>query len=159
MLHIRYGKPLMVAAFLLMLGGCATSGEKPYASVGEKNFHIHSVVDHTDDLRAYLYVYDVDASCKRNYLGYIDLPQDTQRLDYGLPLDKHLVVEAEFVMVGGDGVVRDDSDFDLHTAAGRQFYVDIHFKNRIYKVGMAERRGRGWIPVNSPAPGACGSKP
>ena len=127
-------------AALLALGGCAHV-DKAYEGTSDKNFHIHADVDNSDANRAFVYVYDIDAACKRTYLGAIELEEDKHDADYGLPVGKKLVVEIEFVMAGGHTVVRDSNQYPLQTRAGQEYFADVRYKSRMHKSSMAEGRG------------------
>lgn len=144
-----------VLAVLLALGGCAHV-DKVYESTSDKNFHIHADVDNNDEHRAYVYVYDIDAACKRTYLGAIELLEDQKNVDYGLPSGKNLIVTVEFVMAGGGTVVRDATDYQVQTRPGQEFYADVRYKSRMFKAKMAEGHGSIRHTLERAPRGGCG---
>jgi hypothetical protein len=140
MMKLRKLSLPLLAAALLALGGCGHV-DKAYKGSDDKNFHIHAIVENSDSNRVFIYVYDINAECKRDYLGAIELEEDKQDVDYGLPQGKHLVLEIEFVMAGGGGVVRNGSQYAVQTTGGQNYYADVRYKNRMYKASLAEGRG------------------
>lgn len=146
---------LLLAAFLLTLAGCSHV-DKAYEGTSDKNFHIHAVVDNDDGHRVFIYVYDINAECKRDYLGAIELEENKQDVEYGLPQGKHLVLEIEFVMAGGGGVVRNGSQYAVQTTGGQQYYADVRYKNRMYKASLAEARGGSRHTLEPASRKGCG---
>lgn len=148
-------RQMPVLAALLALGGCAHV-DKVYESTPDKNFHIRADVDNDDGHRAYVYVYDIDAACKRTYLGAIELMEDQKSVDYGLPQGKRLIVTVEFVMAGGGTVVRDATDYQVQTRPGQEFYADVRYKSRMFKAKMAEGHGSARRTLERAPHGGCG---
>ncbi|HEY5993586.1 MAG TPA: hypothetical protein VIU46_03200 [Gallionellaceae bacterium] len=145
----------LLAAALLALGGCAHV-DKAYESTTDKNFHIHADVDNSDSNRAFIYVYDINAECKRDYLGAIELEENQHDVEYGLPVGKKLVLEIEFVMAGGNTVVRDSRQYPLQTRSGQDYYADVRYKSRMFKASMAEGRGANRHALEHATHKGCG---
>jgi hypothetical protein len=125
---------LIVMAAVLALGGCATSGEKEYTSAGKNNLHIRASVEDARGRATFMYIYELDEKCERNYLGYIRLEQDKPTLDYGLPEGKPLLVTAEFVLDRS----RNATEYLIQPKAGQEFFADVRFQGSIYKFTLAE---------------------
>ena len=149
--HLRN---LMFAAAALVLGGCASNGEKEYTSKGSNNFHIQSAVDKSSGRATFLYIYDVNDKCEKNYLGYIQLEPDKDALDYNLPEGKLMVVTAEFVL----GYARNSTEYLIQTQPGQNYYADVRFKGSMYKFTLYEGRGGAKKVVANVPRGGCAFK-
>lgn len=127
----------LLCAASLMLGGCASSGEKEYENKGRNNFHIQSSVEEARGRATFLYIYDVNDKCEKEYLGYIRLKPDTAKLEYSLPESKLLLVKAEFVL----DYARNASEYLVQTRSGQDYYADVRFKGSMFKFVLAEGHG------------------
>jgi hypothetical protein len=147
-------KLMLVAAAAFALGGCASSGEKEYAGTGKNNLHIQSSVEVARGRAAFLYIYELDAKCERNYLGYIRLEQDKPALEYALQTGKPMVITAEFVLGGS----RNSVEYLIQPQPGQDYYADVRFKDRMYKFNLAESHGSARRAVNNAPHGGCAMK-
>ncbi len=152
---MSYLRNLMLASLAaLALAGCASDGEKAYTSNGKNNFHIQSNVESARGRATFLYIYDVNGNCEKNYLGYIRLEPDKNALDYNLPEGKLLVVTAEFVL----DYARNSTEYLIQTQPGQNYYADVRFKGSMYKFTMAEGRGGAKRAVANVPRGGCAFK-
>ncbi len=152
MTHLR--NLMFAASAALALAGCAGDGEKAYESKGRNNFHIQSSVEEARGRASFLYIYDVNDKCEKNYLGYIRLEQDKNSQEYNLPENKLLVVTAEFVL----DYARNSTEYLLQTRAGQDYYADVRFKGSMYKFILAEGRGGARHVVTNAPRGGCAFK-
>ncbi len=145
-------KLMLAASAALALAGCA--GEQAYESKGRNNFHIQSSVEEARGRATFLYIYDVNDKCEKNYLGYIRLEQDKNSLEYNLPDNKLLVVTAEFVL----DYARNSTEYLLQTHTGQDYYADVRFKGSMYKFILAEGHGGTRRVVTNAPRGGCAFK-
>lgn len=142
---------LFAATAALALAGCASNGEKEYTSQGKTNFHVQSAVETARGRATFLYIYDVNDKCEKNYLGYIRMEPDKNALDYTLPEGKLLVVTAEFVL----DYARNSTEYLIQTQPGQNYYADVRFKGSMYKFTLYEGRGGAKKVVANVPRGGC----
>lgn len=128
---------MRLAALLLLLAGCA-SGVKPYADGGEGNLSIRT----SSSARASLDVHSVDAQCRAQYLGSVDL--DKPAVAVGVPAGRLSYLEFGFA---GSGFFSRRTHTSrgtlLEPKPGARYEVDVTYRDDIYGVVLREKPARG----------------
>ena len=139
-------QPNTILCFLMILTfvGCATT-VKAYRSTEEKNLKIESkwIANSFPNVYvSYLYVYEVDAHCQANYLGYVRL--DKPLIEVGLPTRKLLQLTVEFVTTErfSGSSTRISYSYLLRTKPADAYTADIQNQEKIYKFTLLERPGK-----------------
>jgi hypothetical protein len=128
---------LLLAASLL--AGC--SGLKPYPDAAAKNLLIRTETSSGSMLskvRAVVHVHEVDASCRTQYQGTVQLAEST--VEIGLPVDRVSLVAFVFNTTasfgGSSGSIR--VEHLLKPRAGYAYQAKLSYVDAIYDVVVRE---------------------
>lgn len=132
---------------LAQLAGCAGSGRKPYADESAvKNLSVRTATSTGSaftSVRAALDVYGVDAQCRPQYLGTVELGQPSVAV--GIPGDRWSYLVFDFMSSGFLGGTRSSISREtlLKPRAGHHYEIDASYRDDIYDVVLRERSPRG----------------
>jgi hypothetical protein len=134
-----------LVALTATLAACATP-DKVYESTAEKNLRIRAKTAGNSfaTVRAtFLYVYEVMADCKLDYLGHVVV--NTPTLEVGLPTGKPLMLAAEFARGGRfqHSGLRNQYSYLLQPRSGYQYAAEIIHDEQFHKFALAEGRRGG----------------
>lgn len=134
-----------LVALTAAVAACATP-DKVYESTAEKNLRITAKTAGGSfaTVRAtFLYVYEVTADCKHDYLGHVVV--DTPTLEVGLPTGKPLVLAAEFARGGrfDRSGLRNQYSYLLRPRSGYQYAAEIIHDEQFHKFALSEGRRGG----------------
>jgi hypothetical protein len=126
------------ALLLLLLAGC--SGLKPYPSDPGGNLAVRSQMDR--DVRASLHIHRVDARCRTEYVGTVEL--DRPALTVGLPPGQTSYLVVTFDTSSFLGGSRSTSAGALLVPRpGGRYELGARYHDGIYDVALAESDARG----------------
>lgn len=130
---------LAVACALVLLAGCS-GGRKPYAEdPSAKNVSIRT---QASGVRAALHVHGVDAQCRTQYLGTVDL--DKPALEIGLPAGRTALLVFDFssssFLRGSSRISRETL---LRPRQGYRYEVEAKYRDDLYDVVVRERPPSG----------------
>ena len=130
---------LACAIALALLGGCA-GGRKPYPNdLPEKNVSVQPTLS---GVRAALHIHGVDAQCRTEYLGTLDL--DRAQVPLGLPADRWSYLVFDFSSSSWlRGSHRMTQETLLRPRAGHRYEIEAAYRNDIYNVALRERASKG----------------
>lgn len=137
----------LVAALLLAVVGCATTGDRPYVYDGAQNMSIASETEPSTagEVRAtFLYVYAVTPNCELDYLGHLRLDKPTLRT--GLPIGRPLLLTAEFVNRPrfSESTLRNSKSYFFTARSGYEYAAHVRHDSKSYKFLLWDhRRGGG----------------
>ncbi|MDX1431336.1 MAG: hypothetical protein R3286_02690 [Gammaproteobacteria bacterium] len=136
----RWRLAASLAAAVLLIG---CSGAFTYPNTHARNLRIHT---HTDSgspfssVHAALGIYEVDANCRIEYRGSVDLDQDT--VDVGIPSNRPSYLVFEFY--GGSFLAGSSRSITWETllepATGRSYDIEVSYVDDIYDVRISESR-------------------
>jgi hypothetical protein len=134
-----------LVALTATVAACATP-DKVYESAAEKNLRITAKTAGNSfaTVRAtFLYVYEVTADCKLDYLGHVVV--NTPTLEVGLPTGKPLMLAAEFARGGrfDHSGLRNEYSYLLQPRSGYQYAAEIIHDEQFHKFALAEGRRGG----------------
>lgn len=134
----RWLAPVMLIG---LLTGC--SGQFTYPNTFDKNLRIHTTTDSGSvfsSVRAAVGIYRVDAGCKIEYQGTLDL--DDQEMSVGIPSGRPTYLVFEFANNSFLANSRRSITYDtlLNPAHGRRYDVEVSYHDDIYNVAIRETR-------------------
>ena len=133
------------AAALAALGGC--SGLKPYPNdLPAKNLSIRTATSSGSafsSVRAALDVYGVDASCRTQYLGTVEL--DAPSTTVAIAADRGSVLVFNFMSSSflGGSRGRISREVFIKPRADQRYEIDVTYRDDLYDVVLRERLPRG----------------
>ena len=133
------------AAALAALPGC--SGIKPYPNdLPAKNLNIRTTTSSGSafsSVRAALDVYGVDASCRTQYLGTVDL--DRPSMAVGIPADRGSYLVFNFLSSAflGGSRGRISREVFIKPQADQRYEIDVTYRDDLYDVVLREQLPRG----------------
>lgn len=130
---------LRAAAFAL-LAACA-SGGKPYPNdLPAKNLSVRSTLA---GVRGALHIHGVDAQCRTEYLGTLDLGQAA--LAVGIPVERWSYLVFDFSSSSFLGATRGRirQETLLRPRAHHSYQIDATYRDDIYNVVVRERPPQG----------------
>jgi hypothetical protein len=136
-------------ATLALLAGCASSGLKPYPDeLAAKNLSIHTAItagSAFSSVRAALDVYSVDASCRTQYLGTVEL--DRSAIAVGVPAGRMSYLVFNFLTSGFLGGARGHISRAtlLKPQADARYEIDVSYRDDLYDVMLRERPARAAV--------------
>lgn len=141
---------LAVACALVLLAGCA-GGRKPYAE--DQSARNIAIRTQASGVRAALHVHGVDAQCRTQYLGTVDL--DRPALEIGLPAGRTSLLVFDFAsssfLRGSRRVSRETL---LRPRQGYRYEVEAKYRDDLHDVVVRERPPSGAsreLPLLDPA--------
>lgn len=142
---MKAARKAALVALTATVAACATP-DKVYESTAEKNLRITAKTAGGSfaTVRAtFLYVYEVTADCKLDYLGHVVVNAPT--LEVGLPTGKPLMLAAEFARGGrfDHSGLRNQYSYVLHPRSGYQYAAEIIHDEQFHKFALAEGRRGG----------------
>jgi hypothetical protein len=148
------------AAALVALAGC--SGLKPYPNdLPAKNLSIRTAASSGSafsSVRAALDVYGVDASCRTQYLGTVELDQAATAV--GIPVDRGSYLVFNFMSSSflGGSRGRISREVFIRPKADQRYEIDVTYRDDLYDVVLRERTARG-AAREVPLPGLNACRP
>jgi hypothetical protein len=132
-------KIFWIAALALLIGACA-SGRKTYPNdLPDKNV---SVRPSLSGVRAALHIHGVDAQCKTEYLGTVDL--DRTSVPVALPAGRMSYLVFDF---SGSSFLRGSHSISsatlLRPRPAHRYEIDASYKSDIYNVAIREVPPKG----------------
>jgi hypothetical protein len=132
---------------LALLAGCASFGLTPYPNeLPGKNLSIRTTTSTRStfsSVRAALEVYSVDAQCRTQYLGTVEL--DKPSVAVGIPADRWSYLVFDFASSGFLGGTRGriSRGMLLKPQADYRYEIDVTYLDDMYNVILRERLPRG----------------
>jgi len=121
-----------------LLAGC--SGIKTYPDTLPKNLHLRTTVS---KVSAALHVHGVDASCRSEYQGTVQL--DARSVDVGIPAGRPSLLVFTFsrssFLTGSSSSIRYDTL--LTPRAGYTYEISVSYADDLYNVAVREMGPRG----------------
>ena len=135
----------LVAILAAALAGCA-SGRKTYPDPGTRNLEIRTATQASSvfsSVRAELDIHGVDADCRTQYLGTIDL--DKPSVSAGIPAGRWSYLVFEFATSGflGGSRGRISRETALKALPGHRYEAEVTYREEIYNVVLRERAPSG----------------
>ena len=133
------------AAAFTALAGC--SGLKPYRDeLPAKNLSIRTATSSGSmftSVRAALDVYGVDASCRTQYLGTVELDQSAVAV--GIPADRGSYLVFNFLSSSflGGSRGRISREVFIQPRADQRYEIDVTYRDDLYDVVLREKLPRG----------------
>lgn len=133
---------MLVAA--VALAGC--SGKFTYPNTHAKNLRIHTQTDSGSmfsSVRAAVGIYGVDAGCRIEYEGTVDLDETSRSV--GLPADRPSYLVFEFASASFLANSRRSITYEtlLKPLPGHRYDVEVSYRDDIYNVEIREMRPGG----------------
>ena len=136
----RYGRALGVMLLIGLFAGC--SGIKPYPNQLEKNLQVRTSTDSGSifsSVRASLSILRVDAQCRTEYEGTVDLRNGPAEV--GVPVDRWSYLVFDFSSSGlfsGSSTTKQATL--LKPRAGYRYDVEVSYRGDMYNVVIREGR-------------------
>jgi hypothetical protein len=137
----------VAACVLVALGGC--SGMKTYPNdLAVKNLNVRTATSSgslLSSVRAELDVHSVDAACRTQYVGTVELDQASTAL--GIPADQASYLVFNFLsssLLGGERG-RITRTLFIRPHAGQRYEIDVTYRDNLYDVALRERLPRGGV--------------
>lgn len=130
----------LACVLAVLLSGCS-AGRKPYAEEhGAKNLSVRTA---TSGSRAALHIHGVDAQCRTQYRGTLDLDQSS--LAISIPAERWSYLVVEFRSSGFLGSQRRETSRELlfKPRANHHYEIEATYREDIYNVVLRERPPRG----------------
>jgi len=138
-MRLRHAAVLACALALAQLGGCS-SGRKPYPNdLPTKNVSVRSTLS---GVRGALHIHSVDAQCRTEYLGTLDLNQPAVVI--GIPADRASYLVFNFSSSSWlRGSHATSHEALLRPRAGHRYEIEASYRNDIYNVVLRELPPKG----------------
>lgn len=144
-MKMRFSTTIRYAAGLLFIVGLVAgcSGIKPYPNMLEKNVQIRTTTETGSTfskIRVAIDIYRVDAQCKLEYQGSVNLDQPL--IAVGLPPDRLTYLVFSFTnstFLGGAGSTIGQQTL-LKPRAGNSYDIAVSYKDDMYNVVIRENR-------------------
>jgi len=132
---------LACALAAALLGGCS-GGRKSYPNdLPEKNVSVRPALS---GVRAVLHIHGVDAQCRTEYLGTLDLDRPSVAL--GIPADRWSYLVFDFSSSSWlSGSHRMTQETLLRPRAGHRYEIAATYRENIYDVVVREAPPRGQL--------------
>lgn len=136
----RNVRAIATALLIGLLSGC--SGIKPYPNELEKNLHMRTSTDSGSifsRVRASLSILRVDAQCRTEYEGTVDLRNGAA--DVGVPVDRWSYLIFDFSSSGlfsGNSTIKQATLLKPRT--GYRYDVEVIYRDEMYNIAIHEVR-------------------